>query len=260
LLNWLGVGETMRGLPIKITEKKPSVEEGSDSEDPEDLKLHRPRKLSGAVRGLPVEIIGEMSPDERDLHRMGNVGSPFVLRSDRPDFLLSRLDLGETMRGLPIKIAGKKPNVEGGSDSEDPESSCARVRKPRRPCNKWLPEEDQVLKELYAKLKPNWGEISRRMRKMGYNRNRKQCRNRWEEKLNPAINYGRWLPKEDRLLQRLHGQYGPQWERIAVAMPNREGKRRAGWQCRRRMKMLLRRVKNKTLRVRCVRCRVTHPM
>lgn len=49
----------------------------------------------------------------------------------------------------------------------------------------------------------------------------KQCRERWHNHLDPAINKSAWTDEEDRLLAQAHDQYGNQWAKIAKLLPGR---------------------------------------
>jgi hypothetical protein len=49
----------------------------------------------------------------------------------------------------------------------------------------------------------------------------KQCRERWFNSLDLAVNRRPWTPEEDRCLFDLHAQYGNHWTRICELMPGR---------------------------------------
>lgn len=53
----------------------------------------------------------------------------------------------------------------------------------------------------------------------------KQCRERWHNHLDPAINKSPWTEEEDLLLTQAHQQYGNQWAKIAKLLPGRCGSR-----------------------------------
>lgn len=52
-------------------------------------------------------------------------------------------------------------------------------------------------------------------------RNRKQCRERFYNQINPAIRKGDWSAEEDALLARLHAEHGNRWAEIAKHVPGR---------------------------------------
>jgi hypothetical protein len=49
----------------------------------------------------------------------------------------------------------------------------------------------------------------------------KQCRERWFNALNPAMNRGPWTREEDSRLLELHAEYGNRWTKINELMPTR---------------------------------------
>jgi len=49
----------------------------------------------------------------------------------------------------------------------------------------------------------------------------KQCRERWVNHLNPAVNHGPWTPREDQMLIDMHARFGNHWTRICALMPSR---------------------------------------
>lgn len=53
------------------------------------------------------------------------------------------------------------------------------------------------------------------------NRTSKQCRERWLNYLNPAIDHGPWTPEEDALLIQQHAVLGNQWARIRCTQQGR---------------------------------------
>lgn len=98
----------------------------------------------------------------------------------------------------------------------------------RRP---WSAEEDQILKDLFEKVKLNkWSLIARRMEEeyqMG-GRTGKQCRERYvceicryNNHLNPLTVRDSWGEHEERLLFRLHDELGNKWAVIAARLGGR---------------------------------------
>jgi hypothetical protein len=49
----------------------------------------------------------------------------------------------------------------------------------------------------------------------------KQCRERWFNALDPALNRGPWTSQEDRTLIELHQRFGNHWTKIGSLMPTR---------------------------------------
>ena len=67
-----------------------------------------------------------------------------------------------------------------------------------------------------------WQNISE---KMNWTRTPKQCRERWNNFLDPRLKIGQWTEEEDRRLLFLHGQLGNKWAQIARQLPGRTSDR-----------------------------------
>jgi hypothetical protein len=97
---------------------------------------------------------------------------------------------------------------------------------------KWTADEDKKLKDaVRAHGGKNWKEISA----LVPGRTSKQCRNRWQDTLDPSIGRatartGKWTADEDKMLRdALPAQGSKNWEQIAALVPGRTCK-----QCRNR--------------------------
>merc|ERR1712151_531157 len=82
-----------------------------------------------------------------------------------------------------------------------------------------------------------WNRISKAF---CYTRSPKQCRERWQNFLDPSLNNGSWTQVEDKLLLKLHAIHGSSWAQIASSFPGRTNDR-----VKRRVKTLLRNKKRK---------------
>merc|ERR1712150_275804 len=90
---------------------------------------------------------------------------------------------------------------------------------------KWRADEDNKLRMLVAKYKRKnshvWKLISR---DMGYTRNHKQCRERWNNYVDPSLRHGPWTMDEDAQLLELYEKYkkfGNKWKHISMVLPGR---------------------------------------
>ena len=101
---------------------------------------------------------------------------------------------------------------------------------------KFIPKEDKQLRRLVEEFGENWNEIVKHMP----NRNVRQCRERWNNYLDPNINKDPWTEEEDNLLLEKQQTFGNKWTTI-VQYFDREFNRRTEYQLRDRYNVLRRR-------------------
>jgi hypothetical protein len=83
---------------------------------------------------------------------------------------------------------------------------------------KFTPEEDSKLLELVAQLGPKrWIEVSAQLG----TRNPRQCRERYNNYLNPELRQGLWTAEEDALLEKKYREMGAKWNKISKFFVNR---------------------------------------
>jgi hypothetical protein len=83
---------------------------------------------------------------------------------------------------------------------------------------KFTPEEDTSLTHLVTSLgTSNWKRIASLMG----TRNARQCRERWNNYLDPELKQHEWTPQEDALLQEKVSEYGSRWHTMAQFFSNR---------------------------------------
>ncbi|EAX86377.1 Myb-like DNA-binding domain containing protein [Trichomonas vaginalis G3] len=88
----------------------------------------------------------------------------------------------------------------------------------------WKPEEDSLLRDLVLNSKSiNWKEIASKVSEKFSTRSSKQCRDRYNNYVNPKINASNniWTPDDDFTLARLYFTYGSKWTTIAKSMPGK---------------------------------------
>jgi hypothetical protein len=83
---------------------------------------------------------------------------------------------------------------------------------------KFTPEDDERLANLIRQHgSKDWFVIAMIMG----NRNARQCRDRYNNYLNPGLHHGEWTHEEDELLRAKHKEYGAKWHKISAFFVNR---------------------------------------
>ena len=86
--------------------------------------------------------------------------------------------------------------------------------------SKFTPEEDQKLFSLVNGLQEiNWNAIAKQFT----HRNSRQCRERWQNYLNPNLTKDNWTEEDDRLLLERYKEMGPHLNAIGRTLGNRSG-------------------------------------
>ncbi|TMW67971.1 hypothetical protein Poli38472_007643 [Pythium oligandrum] len=81
----------------------------------------------------------------------------------------------------------------------------------------WTKEEDARLRALVGRYGRNWAVIAQSLP----NRDRKRCRERYINHLDPELAWRQWTTEEDKTLEQLYGKLGSQWSRIAKQLTGR---------------------------------------
>ncbi|EAY09222.1 Myb-like DNA-binding domain containing protein [Trichomonas vaginalis G3] len=77
---------------------------------------------------------------------------------------------------------------------------------------KFSEEEDRKLIQIVQTMGTNdWKKIAAHLK----TRNARQCRERWNNYINPDLNESEWTVDEDELLIKLQKEYGTAWNKIA---------------------------------------------
>lgn len=80
----------------------------------------------------------------------------------------------------------------------------------------WTEEQDQLLREAVAKHGArNWSSVA----KMIPTKNGKQCRERWINHIDPAINWEPWTHEDDMKLIEAHSRIGNKWTDLGAIPP-----------------------------------------
>lgn len=83
---------------------------------------------------------------------------------------------------------------------------------------KFTYEDDQRLAQYVAMIgEGDWNKIAKLMG----DRNGRQCRERWNNYINPNLRNDAWTAEEVKLLIQKYEEFGPRWNRIAKAFNNR---------------------------------------
>lgn len=83
---------------------------------------------------------------------------------------------------------------------------------------KFTEEEDAKLQNLVMQYGTrDWIHISKLMG----TRNPRQCRERWNNYVNPSLRTDPWTPDEDILLDAKYAEFGPRWNKISKFFKNR---------------------------------------
>lgn len=91
------------------------------------------------------------------------------------------------------------------------EKSTGKVKKFKH--QKWTAAEDaQLYKLLIGQYSVNLDNVAKLM----YNRNARQCKDRWNYYLCPTVNNGDWSHEEDELLNQKVKELGTKWKEIST--------------------------------------------
>lgn len=82
---------------------------------------------------------------------------------------------------------------------------------------RWSEDEDRALVYLVSQGHKNWGQVAAHMP----GRTSKQCRERWNNYLDPTLVHTPFSDAEDKVLLSLHSQHGNKWALIARHIPGR---------------------------------------
>ena len=125
----------------------------------------------------------------------------------------------------PLRAAVASHVVKETVSRARPSRAASEILKPARrsggkaPKHPWTPEEDELLVRLIQEKGPNqWAKIAGMIK----GRVGKQCRERWQNHLNPDVNRAaEWSEQEEIDLFQWHETLGNKWADIAKHLPGR---------------------------------------
>jgi hypothetical protein len=93
-----------------------------------------------------------------------------------------------------------------------------KPRSPRAPKSKFTAAEDGRLRDIISRGQcQDWADVAKQMP----GRNPRQCRERWNNYVNPSIISTPWTEAEDELLVKKVAELGPRWQKMTALFPNR---------------------------------------
>ena len=101
-----------------------------------------------------------------------------------------------------------------------PQEFNIKPQAPKIVKSKFTPEEDKKLLSLVQNATDvDWSFIASQLP----NRNPRQCRERWQNYLNPDLKAQIWTEEEDRLILERYNEMGPHWNAIGRTFVGRSG-------------------------------------
>ena len=82
---------------------------------------------------------------------------------------------------------------------------------------RWSEDEDRMLVFLVSQGHKNWGKVAAHMP----GRTSKQCRERWNNYLDPTLIHTPFTDDEDEVLLKLQAEFGNKWALISRQIPGR---------------------------------------
>jgi len=118
----------------------------------------------------------------------------------------------------PEKIEGVAESPSKHSKPLEPLQEHNASSRNRAGRSKWSTTEDECLTKLVMQHGVgNWTLIASQL----CGRNNKQCRERWVNQLDPALQHGGWNAEDDAKLLRLQAQIGSRWAEISAMFDGR---------------------------------------
>ncbi len=108
-----------------------------------------------------------------------------------------------------------------GDQPAERESSAARGKH----CT-WTVAEDQLLLQMANNIGTiNWNDVAKALEHLssipGECKTPRQCRERWNNRVNPSIKVAPWTEEEEGKFFELHRRLGPKWSEMALHLPGR---------------------------------------
>ena len=95
---------------------------------------------------------------------------------------------------------------------------CRKSRRAKSRKSEWTPEEDALVHDLVKSVgTKSWAAVARSIP----GRTGKQCRERWDNHLDPGISRDPWTAEEEKTLADAHVALDNKWAEIALCLPGR---------------------------------------
>jgi hypothetical protein len=101
-----------------------------------------------------------------------------------------------------------------------------KVLNPSLTKGSWTREEDQIIIDF---VRENGSKRWQKVSTLLPGRIGKQCRERWRNHLDPAVDHSPWTVDEDNRLRALHQEFGNQWVKIAALMSRSDNAVKNRW-------------------------------
>eukprot|EP00948_MAST-09A_sp_MAST-9A-sp1_P002090 g2090.t1 len=151
-----------------------------------------------------------------------------IIQSGTSGDVFEKSVLGETT------TTEQKDQVKSDAPSEASQENRTTNEEEQVSRNKWTAKEDAILLQAIKQYGPKrWSTIAKYLP----NRQGKQCRERWCNNLDPRLKRGPWGPQEEKILLAMHNADGNKWSKIARALNRTDNDVKNRWNSSFRRKM-----------------------
>jgi hypothetical protein len=171
---------------------------------------------------LRLPVISPSIPDDQPESYLDSKFGKWTADDDETLRLLNVAHPGD-WRFIAEFFPGRSPRAiraRAGRLPPPPPAHPKHPNLPSKPAQKWLPDEDDSLREGVAIYgDSDWDLVSSEVPL----RRPKECRERWAKLVAQGMpTTHAWAPAEDETLRRLHAKWGNKWGRMLAELPGRE--------------------------------------